>query len=85
MLKTVIINDLVYTINYDKMTANVVSIISSNSEIIIPQFIIYEFQEYFVTRISQGAFKDSITTKSVQFPIDSNKNNRKRCICFFIN
>ena len=61
---------LIYKINEDKKTAEIIGIKSSNIEINIPRSVYKKSNEYIITSISKGSFQFS-NVKSVTFPADS--------------
>ena len=69
--KRIIENDLIYTINEENKTAGVLRKSSNQSNIFIPRSIKYEGEDFIITFIHTGAFKNSQSTKSIQFSEDS--------------
>lgn len=69
-IKRVDYDDIIYSINEEDKTASVIGCYTNNTEIIIPRLIKQESDEYIVTSISKGAFKNS-SVLTIQFSDDS--------------
>ncbi|KAK8861169.1 hypothetical protein M9Y10_012864 [Tritrichomonas musculus] len=63
-------DNIIYCLNEDDKTANVIDNDKACHEIIIPRSIEYEEEEFIITAIKENSFKNSKIT-SINFPIDS--------------
>lgn len=64
-------DQLVYKLNSNDKTAEVIGIKNGKEEITIPRSIKYENQEYIIIRIGKNSFKSSYKIKSIRFHPDS--------------
>lgn len=64
-------NYFVYDLNECDKTANITFHYPSKSNVLIPRFIYFETQKYYVTKINSYAFKCSHIVKCIEFPPDS--------------
>lgn len=72
MNATVILDDLIYSLNVNEKTASVIGEKKKlKKDIFIPRSIIFEEKEYIITSISEKAFCGRGNLRSVQFPPDS--------------
>lgn len=69
--KTIEYNSIVYLLNIKDKTAFVVQNKSTSEEIVIPSYIEYENQEYYITKILEGSFSKSRSIKLLRFSEDS--------------
>lgn len=65
------INGIIYALNEEDKTADIIRCESNKEIIYIPRSILYENLEYIVTGISESSFQDIDTVKSIQFPPNS--------------
>ncbi|KAK8884542.1 hypothetical protein M9Y10_043656 [Tritrichomonas musculus] len=70
-MKPVVRNQVAYILNEQEKTASVTHSISANGDIIIPQTIYNNSQEYVVTSILKRAFAETVNLLSVEFAPDS--------------
>lgn len=64
------LNNLIFILNLDQKTADVVCNDNASGEIYIPKSIIFKSQSYIIKCINKEAFKNSKIT-SILFPADS--------------
>lgn len=64
-------NNLIFSINNKEKTAYVIDNYKASGEIFIPRSILHKDQDFIVTRIKEGSFKDCTTIDSISFPDDS--------------
>ena len=70
-LKQVKINHFIYELNEEERTAKLIGNKIDDENVYVPTSVLYNNKEYIITNVSSGAFEDSDTIKSVQFPHDS--------------
>lgn len=64
-------NGLIIELNNNNFTAKVVNSPNTEEDIIIPRSINYQSQEYIITSIGEGSFRDNECIDSILFPDDS--------------
>ncbi|KAK8865151.1 hypothetical protein M9Y10_010685 [Tritrichomonas musculus] len=69
--KKIKLGSLIYLVNEKEQTAGICDNDLISGDVLIPRSINYETQEFIITSILKGAFKDSDQIKLVQFPSDS--------------
>ena len=62
---------LIFSINEEDKTANVINNDNASGDVFIPKFIILNNQEYNVVSIKEGAFRNTKSLYSLNFPADS--------------
>ena len=69
--KVTLENNLTFELIKDDFTAQLVHSPRAKFNICVPKSIIYQSQEYIVTKIKQGSFENNISIKKLEFPEDS--------------
>lgn len=67
-------DNIIYSISDEEKKAFVIGNDQANGDILIPRAIIYESNEYLVTKILKNSFENAKTIKSVHFAVDSEIN-----------